>query len=1061
MLMPKKAKLALALSLALAASAPVFAQQTAANLGGRVMTETSGQPVVGAEVTIIHAPSGTTSRAVTDASGRFNARGLRVGGPYTIMIEKDGDVDVQQDVYLQLGEPNNVNSILREAQRLDTVEVTGVGVSNVFSPTAVGTGTTLSQQQIEAAPSIARNIQDYIRLDPRIAQSDKNRGEISAGGQNSRFNNIRIDGVSTNDSFGLESNNLPTNRQPISIDAIEQINVSLANYDVSLGGYTGASVDAVTKSGTNDFSGSVYGIYRDDSWSRDEQEGSNFAPPQEQSYGFTLGGPIIKDTLFFFLSYENFERELGAITSTPDGITAAQIAEVQQIASDVWGIDAGSFQLPGKLTFDIEDVLVKVDWNINENHRASFRYNNTEQTEPFLRNINNNNLSLSSHWQTSLKSFESYVGQLYSDWSDNFSTEFKVSRAEQVAEWDLFSRLPQIRVCLNSPTGNCASANSVFIGSEQFRHVNLIDNTTDTVFGSASYFVGDHEIKFGFDHTRLDVFNLFGRDVYGVYEFHGLDAFRNGTPGFYSLRYPVNGDLNSIAAAFEMQNTALFLQDTWFVSNNLTVNYGVRVDRPKIDDRPAFNPLGLEAFGLRNDTTIDGNRLVQPRFGLNYTFDTERPTQLRAGFGLFGGQAANVWLANPFQNNGGMTLGVFQSNTGAGVEFSPDPDNQPGERIDPNNPQLGGALDFVDPDLYQPAVWKANIALDHELPWWGLVASAELLITEVKEGIYYEHLNLGDPNGRLPDGRMHYWQSADSGPGSQFGGGQNRFNRDRRFTDVTIARPTNKGRGQQATLSVSKQIAPREQGLFGTLAYTYTEATEVNPLTSSQAVSNWANSFRLNPNENRSERSIYEIRNRVLANVGWQGFFFGENRTSFNMIYEGRSGRPYTYSFINDANGDGRVNDPFYMPLGPGDVEFTGGAEMEQAFFDWVSANTNLDQYRGRTAPVGGERAGFLHNFDLRISQELGGFFGRDRAEIWLDILNVGNLINKDWGRIEEVQFPFGRGVASFAGVNPATGNYVYTFNEAAADQRGSRLPSPDLTGSSRWALQLGFRYKF
>jgi outer membrane receptor protein involved in Fe transport len=1051
-------QIVLALLLSLMTTAHVYAQATAANATGRV-TGTDGQGLEGVSVELVHVPSGTRSRTTTDADGRWSARGLRVGGPYTVSASREGlQTVVQEDIFFLLGETGTINLTLERTADLGRVVVTGVALSDVFDPMKMGAGTNVTRQQIEALPSISRNIQDYIRTDPRISQVDKDRGEISAGGQNTRFNNIRIDGVTTNDAFGLEANNLPTDRQPISIDSIQEINISLANFDVALAGYTGASVDAVTKSGTNEFEGTAYYIYRDNDWvgKRDGNKFTGFE--DETTYGVTLGGPIVKDTLFFFAAFEKFERSAQAPVFGPAGSNAAQIvsgistadiARIQQIAREVWGFDAGSFDPPSSLDTDIKDFLIKLDWNIADNHRASLRYNRTEQTDPFLRQIGPRSLSLSSFWHNNDKKFEALVAQVFSDWTDTFSTEFKASRSKQESTWDNFSRLPQIRICLNSPQNTCASADTVFLGTEQFRHVNILEVETTNLFGAANWFLGNHEIKVGFDWQSQDIFNLFGRDQFGVYDFYGIDAFAAGTPGFFTVRYPTQGDVNSVAAQWELRNLGLFLQDTWSVNYNLTVTAGLRVDIADVPDRPVFNQVASERFGLRNDNTIDGQKVWQPRLGFNYSFDTERRTQLRGGVGLFQGAAANVWLSNPFTNNG-VTLGVFTATNpaAAGITFSPNPDNQPGPR-----PTGGfGPVDWVADDVKQPTVWKLNLAVDHELPWWGLIGTAELLLTDVHNGIYYEKPSL-TPRGTLPDGRAHYWTTVTRGQWT--GAAAQRPLADPRFDiDNTIARRTTKGKGQQLTLSLQK---PQTENWFWNVAYTYTYATEVNPLTSSQAASNWNNAVRVDRSANISERSIYAIRDRFTASIGYQEFFFSDLKTSVAAFYEGRSGRPFSYTFINDLNGDARSGvDLFYVPSGPGDVLFTGGEAMEAAFFDFLRRNPGLARYAGGIARANGERSPWAHNIDLRISQELPGFW-RGKSEVWMDVINFGNLINKRWGQIREVGFPYNLGIASFAGVDPATGRYVYTFNEAQVRD----LTLRDNRGESRWAIQLGFRYKF
>lgn len=1049
--------------LAVLATAPVFAQSTSAGVGGRVVGA-DGQPVANAEVVIVHTESGTVSRAVTGDDGRYNARGLRVGGPYTITINKAGAGASSRDgVFLNLDQVNQVDVALNnDVTTLQTVQAVASSGSEIFSSNKVGAGTAVTREDIDSLPSIARNIQDYMRLDPRFAQTDKDRTEISAGGQNTRFNNVRIDGVTINDGFGLESNNLTTARQPISLDAIEAINISLSNYDVTQSGYTGASVDAITKSGTNTFSGSVFGLYRDGDWARDDIIPGSFfrAPSKETTYGATLGGPIVKDKLFFFVSYENFERILGAPSNLPAGISQTQIDQFRQAAQNSFGIDLGDFTLPSELAFESEDVMARIDWNITDAHRAYLRYNKSTQAEPFLRNIGARNLSLSSYWHDNEKQAESAVAQLFSDWTENFSTEFKLGRSETSSRWNLNAELPQIRLCWGAQASaqTCGGSDSIYAGAEQFRHINILETEIATGFGAGTLFVGNHELKFGAEYQSTKALNLFGRDQFGVYNFGGatfdaaLERFRQGRPTRYSVRYPTNGDVSSIAASVELENIGLFLQDTWRVTPNLTLTYGLRYDIYSVPNSPPANPTASAVFGFDNTNTMDGAALLQPRAGFNYAFDSARQTQLRGGIGLFSGAAANVWLANPYQNNGGVTLGEVFSSNGGNFVFNPDVDNQPGipACVSAGNCSFtpGGPLDLVEADLEQPSVWKANLAIDHELPWYGIVATAELLLTSVEKGLFYQNLNLGPANFQSPaDGRLFYWRDPFIGAGD-------RGRRNAGYTDVTVLRNTDKGRGEQFTVQLSK---PRTDAWSWSLGYTFTSATDVSPLSSSQAISNWANSFRLNPNEDVSANSGYAIRDRFVGTLGFEKKWFGDNATRFNMFYEGRSGRPYSYSFINDANGDGRVNDLLYVPSGPGDVIFTGGAAMESAFFNYLARNGDLAAYRGRVAEANGNRSPFVNNFDVRVSQELPGLFEGHKSEIWLDVLNIGNLLNKDWGRIEEVGFPFGQGTVSFAGIDQATGKYRYNFNEAAIRDTTLR----DNRGESRWALQVGFRYKF
>ena len=1094
----RMSKLTLGLVAALAA-APAFAQSTSSGVGGTV-TSNAGQPVAGAEVTITHVESGTVSRATTDASGRYAARGLRVGGPYTINITKPGEGTRTEDgVYLNLNQVNTVNAILTgDVTTLETVTAVAVGGSELFSTTKMGTGTVINQEAIAAAPSVGRNIQDLIRLDPRVSQISKSDGAISAGGQNSRYNAIRIDGVSTNDPFGLESNNFPTERQPVSMDAIQEVTIDLSNYDVTTSGGTGAVVNAVTKSGTNEFKGSVYGVYRDDSMVGDDRNGNSFNGfNQEETYGFTLGGPLVKDKLFFFANYEKFKRGAPGpdLANTPYGsgaISAQDIAAIQA-AAQTWGFDAGSLDGADSLDTDIEEYAVKLDWNINDNHRANFRYSKLEQNVAKLPPSSwSSSISLSSHWFNQYKVFESYVGQLFSDWSDNFSTEIKVSRRNYDAIAQPTSNLPHIRIDF----GN----NNVLIGTEQNRHVNVVQTEQDSLFAAANWYVGDHTIKFGLDYATNDIFNYYGRNQNGFYRFGSLAQFIAGNPREYTYRAPApGGTYADIPANYTIKNTALFVQDTWAVNYNLSLVFGLRGDKPSFGGKPLYNECISSApnpggtgpadcrfggFGYDNTRLIDGI-VWQPRFGFNYTFDSDLRSQFRGGVGLFMGEAPNVWISGAYQNTG-LNYVEYSANNSAGIGpiFSPDPDNQP------TTGSVGARqnVDIIAPGVKQPSVWKANLAFDQELPWYGLVASAELLLTEVKDGLYLQRLDLGAPNATVgPDGRLMYWNNAGLNPGnwalnslSTVTGGTQRYNRLPYAGDVMMLAPTSEGYSRQLTVSLEKPMTDHWSWL---LAYTYTNAKEVGTLTSSQNTSNWNNQLGLNQNDGTLQDSRYAIKDRFTGALTFSKAFIGDYKTTASLVYEGRSGRPFSYVFWNDANGDSRsFNDLLYVPTGPGDVVFrdvtTGGqtytaAQQEAAFFQWLSENPELAAYRGTYAPANAFRAGWTNSFDVRISQELPGFVKGHKSSVTLDVMNVGNLLNKKWGLIEDAGFNANLGVANFAGLcNTAAissgacpvgseGKYVYRFTGAQGHQIQEVNGDGVNTGVSRWSAQVILRHEF
>jgi outer membrane receptor for ferrienterochelin and colicin len=1092
----RMSKLTLGL-LAVLATAPAFAQSTSAGLGGRVVGS-DGQPVGGAEVTITHVQSGTVSRAVTDADGRYNARGLRVGGPYTITISKSGaGTDTEDNVYLQLNQVATVDAQLAGAAAgdvttLGAVQAVAAAGSEVFSATKMGSGTSVDQRTIQSLPSMGGNIQDFIRLDPRVAFTDRASGTITAGGQNPRFNKITIDGVSASDTFGLEGNNMPTQRQPVSMEAIEALDISLSNYDVTIAGASGANINAVTKSGTNEFHGSIYGYMRDGDWFGEHpQTGAEFREfTDEKTYGGTFGGPLVKDKLFFFANYEKYTRGKPSpdLSNTPlmraDGdFDADDLAEVQRIAQG-YGIDAGGTD--GNGDTELEEYAVKLDWNINDNHRASFRYSNLEQARVRPEGSSASGLALSSNWYTHEKSVESYVGQLFSDWTDTFSTEFKVSYRDYSAVRVNPTNAPTIQIYFDdgNPNNAITSGDFIRLGTERSSAGNKLLTETWNYYGAGTWTLGDHDVKFGFDYSDNDIYNFFLQDAWGNYSFYGLDAFERGEYFDYDLQTnPTNPD--AIPAVYKNKNVGLFLQDTWYVNSNLTLTMGLRGDRPKATPDPLANSCFASApvaagtgpadcpnggFGLDNTRTYGGNFIIQPRIGFNYTFDSELQTQLRGGIGLFQGDAPQVWVGNAY-NSTGLNYIQYNNNTDwENLPFSPDGMNQP-------IPATGAGVrnvNVIADDFELPSVWKANLAIDHELPWQGIVASAELLLTSVKNGLFYRSLNVG-PGFTGPDGRTLYWNPSFVGRYPSSGSAytnNSRFGRNSYFGDVYLLENTNKGSGQQLTVSLSKPFDDSDWSW--SLGYTYTNAEEVGALTSSTAGSGYGSQLGFNINEDTTSTARYEIKDRFSGAVNWQHAFFGDYKTQVGLFYEGRSGRPYSYIFTGDANGDGRTfNDLFYVPSGPGDVlfgslsangTFTADPVMEQQFWDWLATQDGLDAYKGRYAPENGFRANWVNTFDLRISQELPGFFKGHKSKIWVDVQNVGNLLNKDWGHVIDYGFNANLAAASLIGIHD--GKYVYGYRSGTEFGQASALGVPtdadgQTNGISQWSVQVGLKYEF
>lgn len=1130
-------KLALALSIALASAAPAMAQNTTSAIGGRA-SMSDGKPAAGAKVTIVHTESGSVSNVIADADGRYSARGLRVGGPYTVTVTKDGVTEKYENVYLQLAETAVVDAQLG-APAMQTVTIAGQAGSSKFNKSSMGAGTSIGRGELAALSSIQRNLADYARNDPRLSQTDKERGEISAAGQNSRFNSITVDGVSISDTFGLEANGLPTAKQPISIDAIQSVQVNISNYDVTQKGYTGANINAVTKSGTNDWKGSLSYIFRDDRMVGDRfnaTDGSYSKAPafKEKTKGLTLGGPLIKDTLFLFVSAEDMTSSraspafgpLGS-SQTNVGITTSAIAGLQDISKNKYGFDAGGATISGK-PLSVQDRLIKLDWNINDDHRANFRWTKTTQYEPIYPGFSATGIGLSSYMYAELKNNESYVAQLFSDWTPNFSTEVKFSQRDAGKKHENNSYLPSIALSFPGPlpagTPSTVRTGTRFVnfGTEFSRQFNTLATTTHDAYVGATWTNGNHEVKGGADFSKNQIFNAFVQGTNGSYTFSCLNStatltyaigavncstssaavieaavlenYSRGRASSYSAQLPVAGlTLNDSAANWTLNNTGLFLQDTWAVSPRLNVNFGVRFDKATTDDLPKKNaaiaaakvagvysavPASIKretgGYGLDNTVTVDGDKLFQPRFGFNYKLDTARPTQIRGGAGLFGGAALNVWLGNPFANSGvtsytvGCGTGNFAACSGDNL-FNPDPTKQ--KAIPGAVP--AAPVDILQPGLSQPSVWKANLAGETELPWLGLTLGLEYLNTKTNTGLYFQHLNLGAATRIGPDGREMYWTepgytaSCANGTGGFTTSGactgfRARALSNAAFTNVIQVTETKKGKGNVATIQLSSN---KSKELKWNLAYTYTDATEVSNLSSSTSNSNWGARAIFNPNEDVATNSSYMVKDRINGALTWEKRFFGTYKTTFGAFYEGRTGKPYSWTFNNDMNGDATAsNDLMFIPkaFGSGEVIFRGDTATSHAqetkFWAVVNSTKELARAAGGVTQRHDSFAPWTNSIDLRFSQEVPGFMAGHKGVFVFDIQNFGNMLNKKWGRISEVSFASAggnsRSFVDYAGMQD--GKYVYQVRDQVED-----YVTKQSRGESQWAVQATMRYEF
>ncbi len=1113
-------KLALGLAVALAA-APAFAQSTSAGVGGQVVGA-DGQPVAGAEVSITHVESGTVSRAVTDANGRYIARGLRVGGPYTITVNKSGvGTDTEQGIFLNLNQVNNVDAKLHAGAdtTLDTVVVTGAA-SSVFSSDNKGVGTNISGRALETAVSGNRALDDIARLDPRITVTDQSDGSISVAGQNNRYNNISVDGLSVTDPFGLNANGLGFTGSPISPDTIAAYDIKVTDYDVTSDA-VGANINAVTKSGTNNFHGSVYYALTDGSNMVGDRPGSDFTVfDKNKTAGFTFGGPLVKDKLYFFVSYEDQKIDgitgVGADATTTGKLTQAQVDAVAAAFESI-GIDTGASG--GGNTFALENkrTLAKLDWNITDSQRATFTYQRTEEARPgpYSGYVKDWSVILPSNFYTSASKTDNYSFQLFSDWTENFSTELKVGyqkydnvNGAAIDQPEVFACFSST-VCSNNPTSISSSTGWVIAGEDRFRHENAINSKRITASLSGTYYAGDHVIKGGVDFMSNESLDIFGQLLHGSYGFY--DKNNNGTPadeiaagnyGTFVKNYLPDGvSLADAGGAWKYSQVSPFLQDTWQVTDNLSVVLGVRVNIPKSDHAPpvavegtsgtppvpasgttAGAPVWETRFGYPSNTTLGSkNKVVEPRFAFNYTFDTERKMQLRGGVGLFQTTPPTVWLSNPYINNGYVSAKQFTfTNTTANPSlanpFSSDPNAQPGPTSASLQPGFCTAaatcqIDVLDPDFKLPSAWKLSLGFDVEMPW-GLTGSVEYTHIKAKDAIAYLLPNIGTPKGKLPDGRDSYWKTFPT-PGAGIGTGTNNGAFPELNTRSTLLTNTDKGVSNSVTFALAKAMS---HGFSGNFSITGTHATEVNPGSSSQAYSNYNFVARTNPNEIVEAASRFDIPLSVKASVAWDHAFFGDYKTTLTAYYNGHTGQPYSWVFGGDVNGDAvatdvdlayipMINDPIvgsYVQVTNG-VVTAATPERIAAFQALIESDRYLRSHRGQIAGRNAMHQPWVNQLDIGLQQELPGFVDGNKFVVRLDIYNFLNMLNKDWGDQRGLGFFGSRRLANISDVTG--GKYVYDLGSLTTPS----WTDPTVRDSSanpgrvvsRWQALFTVRYSF
>ncbi len=1079
---------------ALAIPVAASAQETSANIQGKVTN--NGVAVPGATVTAVHVPSGTRATAVTAADGAFSLNGLRTGGPYTVSVDQGGSQVT--DIYTTAGQTFSLPiDIAPPAQGNDII----VTASRVKGAGSVGYGPTtiLNANDIAKVASVNRDIRDLIRRDPfaTLDTSQSTGRQITFAGINPRFNRFTVDGVPIGDSFGLNPDALPSRRGPVPIDAIGEFQTKVAPYDIREGFFQGGVVNAILKSGTNQFHG--IGFFTE---TTDGLTGSRLKPyisnptgvanqPKftSKDFGATLSGPIIKDKLFFMVSAERV-RANNPFNITPSTITQAQFDQIASIAQTKYGVSAG-----GKLTSqdDKDDRIVgRIDANITDGQRLSLTGIYTKDAINTLGFNSATAQSTQSNDYVKPNRVWAGVAQLNSTWSPTISTETRILYKDyKSGQNPILGKSALALVCTAA-----GAANAITVGSNA---TSCTDSTGTTVpylaigpLGSAQTNVlrtktfdaqevirislGQHNLRLLYDYQHVNNYNLFigqtanpgstgiSSGAYGAYYFDSIAAFQAGTAQEFGYANATTGNPNDAAARFSYATHTFGIQDDWRVSSALSLTAGVRYDLFAGHDRPLLNQAFVVREGFANTSFLSGRGLLQPRVGFDYK--VTRTFNVHGGVGIFGGGTPDVYIGNSFSSSGVQPVLTSTATNAAflqNVNLNQVPAGATAALAGTQNAPVAA----LSPTFKIPSQWRGSLTASNDFNLgplgnhWILTGSA--LISKTKQAILYRDgraVPVLGANALTPDGRQRY---QDLTPASQGGASGNAD---------TILGNTTRGHGYIGVVSLAKKW---DFGLEAYGSFTYQDVWDQAAVTSSIASSNYGNTAYYDANSGAFGHSNDEVRYSFHYSLGYQHAFYRDYKTTISLFGETRIGSPYSYTMQDVANGTGTTLGRsavfgtagntsrflFYVPTGINDPKVSYADAATATRIDQIINSTGLSKYRGKIAPRNAFNSKWFSKIDLHLEQELPTFVGKSRISVFADIENLPNLLNHKWGEQLRNFFPYTdvvTKVACKAANGNACGQYVYS-----APNSDSFLADQLITvnGSSLYSIRLGARFSF
>lgn len=1079
---------------ALLGFAPVRAQVTTSSLSGTIL-DSKGEELIGASVKATHQPTGSTYGVSSNAQGKFSIPNMRVGGPYLITVSYIGFQSRNfSGVMLKLGEPYVLNVVLSNSGNELSEVVVSVGTSTL-NGNRTGAATNVSTQQLNTLPTITRSLEDFTRLTPQA-------NGVGFAGRDGRYNNVQIDGANLNNAFGLSSSDLMPGgaARPVSLDAIEELQVNIAPFDVRQSGFTGAGINAVTRSGTNNFSGSAYTFYRNQGLRGTKIGSVELDNPDNYShtYGVRVGGPIIKNKLFFFANYEHEKEQFPGVnwiasregaTGNVARTTATDLERVRTHLINTYGYDPGAYEnYANKFANETDRFLARLDWNINDKHKFSLKYNYSEGTSDQTVNassgpnprsssgrISANSLVFANSNYAFLNKVSALTAELNSALAPGLSNQLLLTYSNSQATRSYpGGPFPFVDIFQG---GN----NYMSFGTELFSGANDLINDNYSVINNVTYETGKHTLTGGFSYEQIEYGNLYQRLGTSYYRYNSVDDFiNNAQPSVYGLTYTYPGQDPYVSVKFGV--AGLYAQDRISVNDRFDVTLGLRADMPLYLNDLQTNPNidNLELLDQNgNPTTYRSGSwpksrvMLSPRVGFNYDVFGDRSLTLRGGTGIFAGRVPFVWLTNMPGGTGLIqnTLEPVNSAALPGIRFNPDPlywleNGDPKYFLRQPSDGIPSSIALVDRNFKMPKVWRTSIGADYAIPGTPLVASADLMYTKDINGIFQFNANR-----KAATAKMNY-----SGDNRDFWVNKNNAFYTNQTGITPVLANTDKGHSYTATFGLS---LPSLKGFSGSVYYTHTGAKDITGNPGSSASSAWSNNYSVNdPNEQLLGISQFALPHRVIANISYRKEYLKNLGTTVSLFYEGANQGRFAYTTGGDLNLDGVTLDLLYIPQDAQELNFAPIAatskspafsveQQRAAYEEFVSNSKVLKNSKGDYVERNNGLMPWLNRFDFRLLQDIFTNVGgrRNTLQLSMDIQNLGNLFNSEWGVSDQLNggSSFNYSLLNVASVSPAG---VPTFNMITVTENGETfLPTTPFrkfkTLSSTWRMQLGVRYIF